>query len=332
LSPLRFPSGLIQSALLVVKRRQWRRIHDHRCAVDQGNSVRRLYTAQQLADFGASRSAIRWGEGRRWRRVVRGVYAEGPEDPTPLDRAIAMVVATDGIASGTLAATLLGLDGVKFAGADLSVEPAKSNRRSGVRRRTLAPERVTRVGDVRCTDGLQTLVDLADALDDLVWEQALESALRRRLAMIGDVERAARGSQRGVARMRRVLTLRPDGAPPTESLLETLMVQLARSVAGLAPPSRQVRVSNEYGEFVARVDLAWPELGLFVELDGQHHRGQPVYDARRETAIVAATGWLCGRFTWHEVAHLKRVTVRRLASLAEQGRRRPLAPSNAGWV
>jgi very-short-patch-repair endonuclease len=293
--------------------------------------VRRLYTVQQLSDLGASRSAIRWGEGRRWRRVVRGVYAEGPEDPTPLDQAIAMVVGTAGIASGTLAATLLGLDGVTFAGADVSVEPERSNRR-GVRRRKLAPERVLRVGDVRCTDGLQTMVDLADEVDDLVWEQALECLLRRRLATIGDVEQAARGSQRGVARMRRVLTLRPAGAPPTESLLETLMVQLARSVAGLAPPSRQVRVSNQYGEFVARVDLAWPELGLFVELDGQHHRGQPVYDSRRETAIVAATGWLCGRFTWQEVAHLRRVTARRLAALAEQGRRRPIAPSNTGVV
>jgi hypothetical protein len=292
--------------------------------------VRRFYTARQLADLGASRSTIRWGEGRRWRRVVRGVYAEGPDDPTPLDRALAVVVGTGGVASGTLAATLLGLDGATFGGAEVSVEPARSDRRSGVRRRMLAPERVLRVGDVPCTDGLQTLIDLAGELDDLVWEQALESALRRRLTTIRDVERAARGSQRGVARMRRVLTLRPDGAPPTESLLETLMVQLARSVAGLAPPLRQVRVSNSYGEFVARVDLAWPDLGLFVELDGQHHKGQPVYDARRETAIVAATGWLCGRFTWQEVAHLQRVTARRLASLAEQCRRRPIAPSNTG--
>jgi hypothetical protein len=25
--------------------------------------------------------------------------------------------------------------------------------------------------------------------------------------------------------------------------------------------------------FVARLDLAWPELGLFIELDGQHRSG-----------------------------------------------------------
>ena len=81
---------------------------------------------------------------------------------------------------------------------------------------------------------------------------------------------------------------------------------------------------NVYGEFVARVDLAWPELGIFIELDGQQHKDQPVYDARRETAVVAATGWLCGRFTWTEVNYLPRVTTRRLEDIADQARGRPL--------
>ncbi|HEX8770539.1 MAG TPA: DUF559 domain-containing protein, partial [Acidimicrobiales bacterium] len=98
-----------------------------------------------------------------------------------------------------------------------------------------------------------------------------------------------------------VLSLRPPGTPPTESLLETLMVQLARLVPNLPEPVRQLDIYDEYGNHVARVDLAWPDLGLFTELDGQQHEGQPVYDANRETRVVAVTGWLCGRFTWHEV-------------------------------
>ena len=63
-------------------------------------------------------------------------------------------------------------------------------------------------------------------------------------------------------------------------LLETLAVQLFRD-NGLPTPTRQVTVINRHGTFVARVDLAWPELGVFVELDGQGHAGQPVYDASR---------------------------------------------------
>jgi hypothetical protein len=122
--------------------------------------------------------------------------------------------------------------------------------------------------------------------------------------------------------MRRVLEGRPGGAPATESLLETLMVQLVRDIDDLDPPVRQYEVSDEYGAFVARIDLCWPTLGFFLELDGQHHRDQPVYDARRETAIVAATGWLPGRFTWKEVVELPTTTRRRVRAVVGQARRR----------
>ena len=169
--------------------------------------------------------------------------------------------------------------------------------------------------------GLQTMIDLATVLDDDRWEQALECALRRRLVTIADLECIERWTP-GAPRIRRVLQRRPAGTPPTESLLETLMVQLARSVPGLGEPVRQLEISRADGTFVARVDLCWPSLGLFLELDGQHHAGQPVYDARRETAVVAASGWLPGRFTWHEVVRIPRSTGRRLAELADQAQRR----------
>jgi very-short-patch-repair endonuclease len=195
-----------------------------------------------------------------------------------------------------------------------------------LRQRVLPRQRVVVIEGVPCTDGHQTLVDLAADLDDLRWEQALESALRKQLTSIGDIEAVLPGLGRtrtpGVRRIRRVLAARRDAAPPTESLLETLMVQLVRGIAGLPEPTRQHVVVDEWGSFVARVDLSWPELGLFLELDGLHHEGQPLYDARRETAVVAATGWLPGRFTWHEVVSIPTTTARRLVALAEQAHRR----------
>src|SRR5207244_618096 len=106
------------------------------------------------------------------------------------------------------------------------------------------------------------------------------------------------------------------------SLLETLMVQLMRTVPGFPEPTRQYRVFDVNGLFVARVDLVTIELGVFFELDGQHHQDQPVYDAWRETAVVAATGWLCGRFTWHQVVRVPRATRRTLMDVAAQARRR----------
>ena len=270
--------------------------------------MRRLFTT---AEVDVSRSALAWGVRRgRWQRVERGVYADGPGPPDALDRARARVLASGSPARGALAGVLHGLDGV-----ELDNHPTR--RGSG--------QSVVLVGGTPCVDGTQTLIDLARTLDDDTWEQALESALRKKLTTVAAVGDAATSPRRPEhARIRRVLSRRPRNAPPTESLLETLMVQLARTIPNLAPPTRQFVVYDEHGIFVARVDLAWPELGLFIELDGQHHKGQPVYDARRETAVVAATGWLCGRFTWHEVAVTPRGTARRLAQLVDQCRRRPL--------
>lgn len=292
--------------------------------------MREMFTTAEAYGRGVSPKALRHGERTgRWRRVARGVYRVGPEDPSDLERAIGHVLAFDGVASGRLAGVLHGLDGVALTGpGDWATRPGGSSK-AGVRRGAVPLERTVPVGRVRCTDGLQTLVDLAACLDDAAWEQALESALRRRLVRVGDIASAlsdlGRSRTPGVGRIRRVLSLRPPGAPPTESLLETLMVQLVRRVPPLPEPTRQFQITDEHGRFVARVDLAWPDLGLFIELDGQHHLNQPVYDASRETAIVATTGWLCGRFTWTEVTRHSAATARRLARLAEQARRRPMA-------
>jgi len=177
--------------------------------------------------------------------------------------------------------------------------------------------------------GFRPSWNLAALLDDRRWEHAFEAALRKGLVSVAEMEESlgvvSSARNAGAQRIRRVLALRPVRAAPTESLLETLMVQLARDIPGLPPPVRQYTVYDEHGEFIARVDLCWPQLGLFIELDGQQHPGQPVYDARRETAVVAATGWLVGRFTWYEVVHIPRLTARRLRGLVEQSRRRPLA-------
>ena len=260
-------------------------------------------------EIGLSRSALRWAERNgQWQRLERGVWAEGPDEPSQLDRARAAVLATGGVASHNLAGVLHGLDSVTLDGLWVTVPPSGNGRRPHVCRRTVPAECVVSVLRLPCTNGPRTLADLASSLSDAVWEQALESALRKRVASI----EAVTGNPR-------VLALRPAGAPPTESLLETLMVQLIRTVPGLPAPARQLWIEAAH----ARLDLAWPELGLFIELDGQHHKDQPVYDARRETAVVA-TGWLCGRFTWAEVVHLPNATARRLADVAEQARRRPL--------
>ncbi|MEY2469971.1 MAG: hypothetical protein QOF21_2669 [Actinomycetota bacterium] len=284
--------------------------------------MRRLFTTAEFLATGGTVEQLRWGVKKgSWVRAAHGVYADGPEPVDALTAEIARVRARDSFAAGLLATTLHDLDGAEAAP------------KFKLRRGELIAGALIDADGVRCTNGLQTVIDAAALVDDLVWEQMLECALRpikkRRprlfkldelVALLPTLERSRTP---GVARMRRVLALRPPSAPPTESMLETLAVQMCRVTAGVPEPQRQVRVYDEYREFVARVDLAWPELGVFFELDGEGHKNQPKYDAARESAVVAATGWLGIRCTWTEVRFNPVATGRKLARVLDQARLRP---------
>ena len=196
--------------------------------------MRRFFTTDDAAARGISKSALRWGEGvGKWRRAGRGVYAEGPEEPTTLDRAVGVVVATGGAATGQVAGALLGLDSVEVSGPDVGVPTGSSASRVGVRRRDLDESRIVCVDGIRCTDGLQTLLDLAQDMDDVTWEQVLESALRKRLTTV-DALADATAAVRGASRIRQVLAIRPAGALPQKVPRAT-----ARRLAALAEQARR---------------------------------------------------------------------------------------------
>lgn len=295
--------------------------------------MREIFTTAEAADAGISADALGWGKATgAWSSGARGAYWTGDEPVTVVEQSMAEAHVTGGAVSGAPAGELLGLDAVVALRVDFTVPRGRSNRREGARRRDLGPDRVIMIDGVGVTSGLQTLLDLAADLNDDGWEQALESALRMDLASIAEIEAAlpemSKARIPGVRRIRRVLGVRPDGAPPTESLLETLAVQMIRH-AGLPTPTRQVKVFGDDGRFVARVDLAWPELGVFLELDGQQHKDQPVYDAARQTAVAAATGWLCARCTWRQVTHHATATARDIAGVLAQGKRRGFSPPSS---
>jgi very-short-patch-repair endonuclease len=288
--------------------------------------MRSLYFT--AAESGMTRAQLRHAETRgRITKVGRATYRHGDGPVTPLDECLALTVTTGGVAGGRPAGVMLGLDAVTLGPPDVTLPPGSTNRHRGVRRRELIGDPIL-IGGIPCASGLQTMLDLAAELDDLEWEQALESALRKKLTTVAEIElwlpELGRRRTPGVARIQRVLAVRPKAAPPTGSILETLFVQLRRQVPGSTEPLRQVEIRNEDGSFVAFVDFAWPHLGIFIELDGEHHRGQPVHDARRETAVVAATGWLVGRFTWTEIVRYPIPTARRLDQLLRQAAARPV--------
>jgi hypothetical protein len=162
----------------------------------RGGRVRRLIVARES---GLSRAALRWGERRGdWIRIDRGIYAQGSEPPTAFDRQRARVLASGGVASARLAGVLYKLDAVMLDN--------RSTRRT-------KPTNVVVVEGLPCPDGLQTMIDLAALVDDDTWEQALESALRKKLttvdALVASLPELGATRTPGTTRIRRVLALRP---------------------------------------------------------------------------------------------------------------------------
>jgi hypothetical protein len=82
-------------------------------------------------------------------------------------------------------------------------------------------------------------------------------------------------------------------------------------------PVPQYEVRDEDGELIGRVDFAWPELGVFLEFDGDVKYQKPlrsgqsasevvVAEKRREDRIRRRTGWRCIRLTWDDLEHPER--------------------------
>ena len=82
---------------------------------------------------------------------------------------------------------------------------------------------------------------------------------------------------------------------------------------GLPMPEPQYEIRDEHGNFIARVDFAWPELGVFLEFDGKVKYEKLLRDGERASAVVLrerdrereicrVTGWRCIRIVWSDLA------------------------------
>lgn len=94
-------------------------------------------------------------------------------------------------------------------------------------------------------------------------------------------------------------------------------------------PEPQYEITDDAGHVFARVDFAWPELGVFLEFDGKVKYqkflkdGEDVVDVvlrekKREERICRLTGWRCIRITWADL-HRPQETLRYITSVLGGG-------------
>lgn len=182
---------------------------------------------------------------------------------------------------------------------------------------------------LRITDPVRTVIDLGLVLPKWSVSDALSRGLTTRLLGIAEVDRLrselSRRGRNGVGIMRELLEARMLTANTEESVLEARFVDLVR-LHDLPRPAFQHEIWHA-GRFMARVDAAYPDILLAIEIDGYAAHSSPdafQRDRTRQNRLVAL-GWTVLRFTFADI--VKEATA--VASAIQQARARLQAPGAA---
>lgn len=268
-----------------------------------------VFSRAQAVAAGMSPSAIdRRVNSGEWAPVDHAVY-RGAATPTSWhQRLMAACLAGPAVASHRAAAALLGF--VDCAEGVVEVTALRHRRRHAGdviwhESRRLEAADITEVEGMSVTRPLRTLLDLGVVLDVNRLEELLDDGLRRgwfsTTAIWRRWEQLGGPLRPGGRVVQAVLERKAAGERPVGSILETRFRQLLRRT-GLPEPVSQYDVYDG-DELVARVDFAYPELGVVIEVDGEErHAGRSPRkrDARRDRRLVAL-GFRPLRFHWDDV-------------------------------
>ncbi|MGI8685288.1 MAG: type IV toxin-antitoxin system AbiEi family antitoxin domain-containing protein [Acidimicrobiales bacterium] len=270
---------------------------------------RGLVRRRQLLDHGISAATIsRWLASGRLVMVQPGVYRLAGAPVTWEQRLLAGVLTAGNgaVASHRSAARLW--DVLDTDVLEITVPADRRVRVAGVtvhRSGDVSGARVVPRHGIPTTTPLRLFVDLGAVVPAGVLEDALDRALGRQLVSVEGVMAAlsavGRHGRTGAGVLRRLLDERALGTDRPDSLLEPRMARLLRS-HGLPDAAFQHELRRG-GRFVARVDFAYPELRLAIEVDGFEKHSSPRAlqdDLRRQNALVSL-GWTVLRFTWADV-------------------------------
>ena len=232
--------------------------------------------------------------GQVWRRLYPDVYLHRDVPVTHLRRVqAAVLVVPQAVVTGCSAAVLWGVDLVTGEDdVEVTVPRGTHQRRVPglvVRRAELPGEHLWRRFGLPVTTAAATSVRLAGLLQPDEAVVAVDRMIATGLVDLDEVRALAAGSTgRGCSRAR-LACARADGL--AESPQETRL-RLLLHAGPLPRPVAQHRIVVA-GEFVARVDFAWPAVRVALEYDGLWHAeaGQFAKDRQRLNRLREA-GWV----------------------------------------
>jgi hypothetical protein len=199
-----------------------------------------------------------------------------------------------GTVAGLSAAAMLGTKWIdRFQPAELVHHNRRPPPNLIVRSEVLSPGEIAAFGDMQVTTPARTAFDLGRHIASRTLAvQRLDALANACDFKPADVEAliAAHAGARGVPRLRCVLPLMDGGAEsPQETFARVVLID-----AGLPPPRTQFRVFDEYGQFVARLDMAYDEVKVGIEYDGPQHWTDPAVRQRdiEKQFVLNELGWI----------------------------------------
>jgi very-short-patch-repair endonuclease len=268
-----------------------------------------ITTAQAVTALGLSRKN-RWVRERRLISVQPSVFRMEGAPETWHQSVLAACLASDGIASHRTAAEMWGL--MQPAGyVEISV-PGDAHRRLRPpvihhRIKDLRPGLAVDRGGLRLTDPVRTVIDLGLVMPWWLVQRAISKGISTKALTVSEVrglrDALGRPGRNGTGIIRAILDGQLVYLGKEESELEKRFTALATR-RGLPPLTLQHEVW-EGGRFVARIDAAYPDVKLAIEVDGFEHHSTPEafqIDRSRQNHLVRL-GWTVLRFTWHDVVH-----------------------------
>ncbi|BBY63285.1 hypothetical protein [Mycolicibacterium helvum] len=254
-----------------------------------------------LAAEALAAESLTFRELRRFHAALYpGVWAPRGADISAVDRARAAWLWSRrrGVVAGLSASALLG---AKWIEPDAAAELVHTNRRPPARivvhADHLLPGETQETLGLPVTTPARTAFDLGRRLVFTSAVQRIDALMQATEVKVGDINDviASHRGVRGLRQLQKVLELVDGGS---ESPYETLTrIQLVRN--GFPRPDTQIRVCDEDGCVIARLDMGWPEWRVGVDFDGAHHWTDPNQRSKdvERYARLPELGWVDIRVT-----------------------------------
>ena len=246
---------------------------------------------------------------RRLERAARGVFVVSGCPPSWHQSARIAALSVDGLISHRAAAALHRIDGFDLGRRELTVARNRGPRRP--QEFLLHQTTQWHLADPLEIDGLpvtgltRTVIDVGAVVGWRRFEWLIDAVIRQELCGWHELYTVLQchsvQGRNGCGPLRRVLDAHNPKNRVPDSIWNRMFGQLLNS-RGLPEPVYEFEVLDRSGRFVARVDLAYPERRVAIELDSiRWHLNRESFerDSRRKNKLIDQ-GWTVLSFTWND--------------------------------